>query len=199
MAMHSYEADGRTRVTLALAIVGWLLSALLRWPLSALLDSVDAELSWWISAPSWLGCFSAAYWAFDRYVWRLDLLRKIGFIDVPNLNGEWKGEVKSSHGVDGSSHSVSVVICQRWSKMTIRLATEHSRSHSTLAAIKTDDAVNPELTYLYLNEPNQDAQETMEAHRGTAILELSGEALVGSYYSGRGRREMGTITLKRAR
>ena len=83
--------------------------------------------------------------------------------------------------------------------MAIRLDTEHSRSHSTLAAIKTDDAIDPELTYLYFNEPRPDAQGTMEAHRGTALLELSGEALVGIYYSGRGRREMGTIALKRIR
>lgn len=172
---------------------------LLAWLLSAVLDAVDVELSWWISAPSVPAFFSAAYWAFDRYVWRLDLLRKIGFVNVPNLDGKWNGEVKSSHGGGGSSQPVSVVIHQRWSKMAIRLDTEHSRSHSTLAAIKTDDAIDPELTYLYFNEPRPDAQGTMEAHRGTALLELSGEALVGIYYSGRGRREMGTIALKRIR
>lgn len=193
--MHSYQADGRTRVTLVLATVG----VLLAWLVSALLDAVDVVLAWWIGVPSVPAFFSAAYWAFDRYVWRLDLLRKIGFVDVPNLDGEWKGEVKSSHGGDGSSQPVSVVIRQRWSKMAIRLDTEHSRSHSTLAAIKTDDTVNPELTYLYLNEPSPDAQETMGAHRGTALLELSGDALVGIYYSGRGRQEMGTIELRRTR
>ena len=196
--MHSYQADGRRRVTLVLAIVGvllaWLLGASFAWFLGELLGP---ELSWLLSAPSVPAFFSAAYWAFDRYVWRLDLLRKIGFVDVPNLDGEWKGKVKSSHGVDGSSQPVSVVIRQHWSKMAIRLDTEHSRSHSTLAAIKTDDAVNPELTYLYLNEPSPDAQETMEAHRGTALLELSGDALVGIYYSGRGRQEMGSIELRR--
>ena len=192
--MHSYEADGRTRVIIALAAV----SVLLAWLLNAGLDSVDVQLSWWIDAPSVAAFFSAAYWAFDRYVWRLDVLRKIGFVHVPNLDGKWNGEVKSSHG-DGSSQPVSVVIYQRWSKMVIRLDTEQSRSHSTLAAIKTDDAIAPDLTYLYFNEPRPDAQGTMEAHRGTAQLELSGEALVGIYYSGRGRREMGTIALKRSR
>ena len=190
--MHSYEADGRGRVTFVLVAVG----VLLAWLLSAVLDAVDVELSWWVGAPSVPAFFSAAYWAFDRYVWRLGLLRKVGFVNVPNLDGEWDGEVKSSHG-GGSSQPVSVVIHQRWSKMAIRLDTEHSRSYSTLAAIKTDDAIKPELTYIYLNEPKPDAKETMETHRGTAVLELSGEALVGIYYSGRGRREMGTIALKR--
>ena len=202
MAMHSYEADGRTRVTLTLATVAvllaWLLSALFAWFLGELLGP---ELSWLLSAPSMPAFFSAAYWAFDRYVWRLDILRKVGFVTVPNLDGEWKGEVKSksSHGGDGLSQPASVVIHQRWSKMAIRLNTEHSRSYSTLAAFKTDDAMDPELTYLYFNEPSPDAQETMEAHRGTAILELSGGALVGRYYSGRGRQGMGKIELKRAR
>lgn len=192
--MHSYEADGRTRVIIALAAV----SVLLAWLLNAGLDAVDVQLSWWIDAPSVAAFFSVAYWAFDRYVWRLEILRKIGFVNVPNLDGKWNGEVKSSHG-DGSSHSVSVVIHQRWSKMAIRLDTEQSRSHSTLAAIKTDDSITPELTYLYFNEPRPDAQVTMETHRGTAQLELSGEALGGIYYSGRGRQEMGRIALKRSR
>ena len=191
--MHSYEADGRGRVTFVLVAVG----VLLAWLLSAVLDAVDVELSWWVGAPSVPAFFSAAYWAFDRYVWRLGLLRNVGFVNVPNLDGEWNGEVKSSHGGGGFSQPVSVVIHQRWSKMSIRLGTEHSRSYSTLAAIKTDDAIKPELTYIYLNEPKPDAKETMETHRGTAVLELSGEALVGIYYSGRGRREMGTIELKR--
>lgn len=193
--MHSYEADGRGRVTFVLVAVG----VLLAWLLSAVLDAVDVELSWWVGAPSVPAFFSAAYWAFDRYVWRLGLLRKVGFVNVPNFDGEWDGEVKSSYGGGGSSQPVSVVIHQRWSKMSIRLGTEHSRSYSTLAAIKTDDAIKPELTYIYLNEPKPDAKETMETHRGTAVLELSGEALVGIYYSGRGRREMGTIELRRTR
>lgn len=192
--MHSYEADGRKRVFIVLATV----SVLLAWLLSAGLDAVDVQLSWWIGAPSGLGLFWPAYWVFDRYVWRLGILRKIGFVHVPNLDGEWKGEVKSSYD-GGFSQSVSVVIRQRWSKMVIRLDTEYSRSHSTLAAFKTDDAIDPNLTYLYFNKPNPDAQDTMEAHEGTAFLELSGEALVGAYYSGRGRQEMGKIELKRTR
>ncbi len=53
------------------------------------------------------------------------------------------------------------------------------------------------LSYEYRNEPLPRAVETMHAHRGTCSLELSsdGETLNGDYYSGRDRREFGSIHL----
>ena len=44
---------------------------------------------------------------------------------------------------------------------------------------------------------NADAQGTMHTHRGTAMLELKGSVLEGDYYTGRDRREIGTIELRR--
>jgi len=54
------------------------------------------------------------------------------------------------------------------------------------------------LIYDYLNEPKSDAVETMQMHRGTARLVLAGaDELEGDYYTGRGRKNAGSIRLRR--
>ena len=191
--MHSYELEGRGRVEVALAVA----SILMIWLLHVGLDSVDFDPQWWLSVPSFAGCYSGLYWLCDRYVWRLRLLWKLKLIQIPNLNGRWVGEVESSYCKGGGAHPVSVLILQRWSKIVIRLETEHSRSRSITASLKTNDLPNPELTYQYVNEPKSSAPDTMAMHRGTATLELVGHSLLGDYYTGRGRGEIGTIKLHR--
>ena len=192
--MHPYETEGRTKVVAA--IIG--ISVLLVWLLDVALGLMDFEPQWWLSVPSFAGCFSGLFWLFDHYVWRLDLLRKLKLLQLPDLDGEWVGEVESSYSQDGCAHSVSVVILQRWSKILIRLETENSRSLSVMASLRTVDLPNPELSYQYVNEPKGNAPSTMEMHRGTATLELIGIGLEGDYYSGRGRGEVGTIKLSKA-
>ena len=192
--MHSYEVEGRGRVAVALAVA----SILMIWLLHVGLDSVDFEPQWWLSVPSFAGCYSGLQWLFDRYVWKLGLLRKLKLIQIPDLNGRWIGEVKSSYSRDGRAHSVSVVILQRWSKILVRLESEHSRSRSISASLRTVDLPNPELSYQYVNEPRSNAPGTMEMHRGTTTIELTAYGLEGDYYAGRGRGEVGTLKLSKS-
>ena len=191
--MHSYEVEGRGRVAVSLAVA----SILIIWLLHVVLDAIDFQPQWWLSVPSFAGCYSGLHWLFDLYVWKLGLLRKLKLIQLPDLNGQWVGEVKSSYSRDGHAHSVSVVILQRWSKILVRLETEHSRSRSIAADLRTIDLLNPELSYHYVNEPKSNAPGTMGMHRGTTILELIGSTLEGDYYTGRGRGEVGTIKLSK--
>ena len=161
-----------------------------------ILDTIGLDPSWWLSAPSLAGCYSGLHWLHDRFLWRIRLLRMV--TRLPDLNGEWVGEVKSSYNQHGPAYEVSVVISQRWSKMLVRLETGQSRSHSVVASLKTADLPYPELSYLYVNSPKSNAPDTMEMHRGTATLELKGSNLEGEYYTGRGRRQIGMIKLRKA-
>lgn len=191
--MHSYDLEGRGRVVVFLATV----SVPLVWLLDVGLDVIGFEAQWWLSVPSFAGFYSALYWIFDHYVWKLNLLRKIGLIKVPDLNGNWEGKIESSYSQSGPAQPFSVTILQRWSKIIVKLETKRSRSYSTAAILRTDDLPNPELTYMYVNEPKATAPNTMNMHRGTAILELADSVLEGDYYTGRGRGEVGTIKLNR--
>lgn len=191
--MHSYETDGRGRVVAALTVG----SLFLVWVLHLALEIIDFRPQWWLSVPSFAGFYSALYWLFDRYVWRWGALRSVGLLALPDLNGIWTGEVNSSYGREGSTVSVSITILQRWSKLAITLETTDSRSRSIAATFRAEDAPRPELSYLYINEPKATAPESMQTHRGTVSLGLSGDRLEGDYYTGRGRREIGTLKLMR--
>ena len=191
--MHSYDAGGRARVIAFLA--GG--SILLVWLFHAGLGAVDFQPQWWLSVPSFAGVFSGLYWAFDRWVWRLGLLKKFGIVPIPNLNGRWDGEVVSSY--DDGVYPISVTISQRWLKMVIMLETASSQSHSIAASLKSDDGTYPKLSYLYVNEPKAVAVESMNIHHGTTVVELKNCALEGHYYTGRGRMTHGAIRLARVR
>ena len=191
--MHSYELDGRGKIAIVLAAA----SVLLVWLSDVILRYLGIEPRWWLSLPSFGGIYGALLWLFDHYLWRWGVLGKIGLARVPNLNGQWTGEVRSSYVPDGAILSVRVLIRQRWSKLAIRLEATQSRSDSILARLRTGDVVHPTLDYMYVNEPSPDALETMHAHRGTAMLELKDGVLEGEYYTGRGRQEIGTIHLRR--
>lgn len=191
--MHSYDLEGRGRVVVALAAA----SVMLVWLLHAGLGAVDYEPQWWLSVPSFAGAYSLLYWLFDRYVWRFGLLRKLGLIQVPDLNGTWSAEIESSEGKDGPAQPFPIVMVQRWSKLIITVDTQYSRSRSITASLRTVDLPNPELCYLYINEPKANAPESMSMHRGTAVLEVKDNLLEGDYYTGRGRRTIGTIKITR--
>ena len=192
--MHSYELDGRGRVVITLAAG----SVLLVWLLDVALGAVDFEPQWWLSLPSFGVFYGILYQSFDHYLWKCAVLRKLRLVRVPDLHGSWTGEIRSSsYGPDDPSLPVSVLVQQRWSKLVIRLEAAHSWSHSVSATLRTRDLPYPTLDYMYRNEPRPGAPETMHTHRGTAMLELKGLVLEGDYYTGRDRREIGTIELRR--
>ena len=192
--MHTYETDGRSNVVLAILSV----SVPLTWVLHLALNELTQNPPWWVSAPSMLAVYSILLWAFDHHMWKMGLLRRLKLISVPDLGGEWFGEIESSFDQVGQVYEVSMVVKQRWSKMVVLLETDTSQSQSIVANVRISEPAYPELTYQYLSEPKPGAPSTMETHRGTATFELKGSELVGNYYSGRGRNQYGTITLRRA-
>lgn len=191
--MHTYDVQGRQWVYIAIA----LLSVPPVWLVASTLEAMQIDPAWWMTTPSFGAFYSVFYWLFDRHVWRLKPLHRLGLVKIPDLNGSWTGSVDSSYGEKESIQPVSLTITQTWSRIAIRLDSDHSRSYSQTGSIRNLDLSTPELAYIYWNEPNSNAADSMEAHRGTAILELSEPSLAGLYYTGRGRRETGAIEVTR--
>ena len=191
--MNPYNPDRSIKVVTYLLTISISLASLIHTGL----DAVNFELGWLISVPSAVGIYKMLYYAFDRFVWRWRPLRRRGLVTVPDLNGEWNGQIKSSYESDGRTLQVSVIITQQWSKILVRLEAEESCSRSIAASFLTDDPSSPELVYVYENEPASLAPEPMQAHGGTARLRLDGSVLRGKYYTGRGRGTVGDITLQK--
>lgn len=189
--MNSYVPNNRRRVIGAL-LVG---SSALVGAINAVSNTVDFEFQWIVGPFSVAGTFGLFYFMFDRFIWKWHLLRRFDIVTIPDLNGAWEGEIESSHDQGSQPLQVSVTISQRWSKILVELDTKESHSKSVAASFLTSSSSSPELMYAYINEPKPNAQKSMEMHKGTARLALTGQTLEGDYYTGRGRVTVGSIKL----
>jgi SMODS-associating 2TM, beta-strand rich effector domain len=161
--------------------------------------SFGIKLPGWISAPDALVFYGLFYAAFDRLIWRWTWIRKLGITQVPNLSGEWRGQVATANSDApgfGTPTDLTLSIRQSWTEILVRAETAQSTSRSLSGhMLVSEDYV---LGYEYMNEPRAGAPGTMHTHRGSARLSFDGkDSLVGEYYTGRDRKNFGTLSLKR--
>jgi len=194
--MHPYATDSKERVSVVVALS--FLSIGIMYGFHILLAKTGIQWPWWVEAPSVLSVFGGLYMLFDKRLWRLKWLQRIGVVKVPDLNGRWSVQGHSS--TSNEDFTGEIHIRQTWTHIRITLETEHSRSHSLTASLLLEQPEGVTLNYEYRNEPKPSALCTMHAHRGTAVLRLRDEGLLeGEYYSGRDRLNCGELRLRRIR
>ena len=193
--MHSYATNARDREEVAIIIAVVAVMATLA--LGYLNTTLQLQIPWWVDTPSVMGFYGLFYKLYDTLLWRF----KFGFIklsSIPHVSGTWYGVVKSSYS---EKLETPLVICihQTWTRISIRAETANSRSFSTMAALNTDESPECGLKYEYLNEPSTFVVDTLHSHRGDAHLRISsnGDELAGDYFTGRGRRNIGEIRVRK--
>lgn len=191
--MHQYSIDTAERRTIPLFIA--VLAILAAWGLNSFFQALGLTVPWWFEAPSVMGFYGLFYSLFDSYVWRWDFLHLIRIVKTPIINGDWEGTCVSSF--NDTTHPVTISIKQTWTTMQVVLTTASSQSHSLVAAVTTETAGGPALSYQYQNDPRPGSHEGMQIHYGTTRLAIKVDLLEGEYYSGRGRQNIGTLSLKR--
>lgn len=198
--MHPYATDSNETKSIPLYLAA--LSVIAAYLLNIGLKAAKLEVPWWVDAPSVIGFYGIFYAVFDKWLWRSSLMRKLGLVKLPDLNGTWVGHVASSFDAHANKHEAKLFICQTWTRISITLRTEKSESRSLIGGIITQNSAANILDYEYGNEPRADAKDTMHAHRGTARLMLGGTGsscvLEGDYYSGRGRQNYGTLYFEKS-
>ena len=194
--MHYYVTDSNDKDKLT-----WLniiLSLVLAYCTSLIIIKMSWNNFWWLDIPSVFGYYGILNYFLNKYVWKWKKIRSILFINTPNLNGIWQGNLSSSFNNHTQKINVKVNIKQSLTKMAISFESEQSRGHSIIATLLIDDVGSRALRYEYLNEPKIDSPETMHMHRGTSHLILVDDhTLDGDYYSGRDRVQRGLINLRR--
>ena len=192
--MHTYATDAKDRETIpailaALAVIAALL-------FNFLIGVLRLQVPWWFDAPAVMGFYGIFHKLYDTTLWRYHL-SSVRFSSIPDISGVWVGILKTSYNSPIEIPAV-IYINQTWSKISIKLETEHSRSFSTMAALNTDESAESGLKYEYLNEPAVFGVPTLQSHRGTAHLRISFncQEMEGDYYTGRGRQNIGTISLQ---
>jgi hypothetical protein len=197
--MHPYATDSNETKAIPLYLAA--LSVVAAYLLHVILEKYKLAVPWWIDAPSVIGFYGLFYIVFNNWLWRTSLVRKIGLVKLPDLNGTWTGYIASSFDEHAGRHNGQLLINQTWTRISITLKTDNSQSHSLIGGIITQNAAANVLDYEYSNEPRSHAVATMHAHRGTARLILNKNndlwILEGDYYTGRDRQNYGTLHMER--
>lgn len=197
--MHEYGVDpsNRAKVYFYLAIVASGTVALIKliafYALS-LNGKTDAFI--FISAaPIFYGLLTL----FDKYLWKVHWIRKITGVNTPILEGRWIASIRSSWDEGKNIYKAKYVVKQTWSKVSIVGDFKASKSYSKSANFYIDNSSEKDLLYTYFNEPKGFAKDTMEKHNGQVRADISEDwnIIEGEYFTGRGRKNDGTITLEK--
>ncbi len=193
---HPYgvEHKQRARVYFGLAIISILVTV----PLSKGIDLLNISgIIKWFELPSVLGFYWILVKIFDVYIWRLKIIQRLKIVQIPDLNGEWIGELKSSHN-ETKKHG-KLIIKQTWQQISINLHTDTSRSRSLMADIREDEYCDTVLSFEYHSETLQDAEQTMNDHNGFNVFTINKElnVLEGEYFTCRKRQTCGTMKFHR--
>ncbi|WP_420768596.1 hypothetical protein ACNR9V_01025 [Parageobacillus thermoglucosidasius] len=205
--MHPYAVDLKERnsVIIKLTVISMILALLIgegiSW-LSTIVPFITDSL-WWklIDFPALFGVFFGLFNWFNRSLWKNKWVRRILGVKTPILDGRWQGTLRSSYDDFNTPYPVELYIHQNWYDICIELKTNSSKSFSISASLLVENRPGQiRLHYEYQNEPNANAPDTMNIHKGTTqlILDLETQTLEGEYYTSQDRRQWGTITLQRA-
>ena len=202
--MHDYSIDKhpKEKILFFLALIAITTAPLLQ-------DLADKVVSYlqistgWSSAPvvavPVFAIFAGLYFFFNKYLWRVDKLRRL--LLVPDLNGTWacEGQTALKNGEPADyKWNATITITQSWSKILIHLKTAQSESKSISASIFHDEGIGYRLLYQYNNNPNANEID-LRNHSGSAELLFSEDAssASGYYYTDRHRTTVGTMNLKK--
>ena len=176
------------------------ISALVVYVFSTFSEKYGVKIPWYIEIPSVPSIYALLFLSFDKFFWKLKIFKKLGIIIADDLNGTWKGIVKSSHDNFKTDIKAELIIKQTATGIKILGIFNQSKSvsvHENFGKSEIDNQTA--LYYFFRNEPQYDAFNTMAIHEGSVKLLYSptDETLTGYYYSGRDRNNHGTITVKR--
>ena len=165
-----------------------------------LLSYFNIIIPWWCESPSVLSTMAFIYLLFDNYFWSKKFFKTIKLIEMPDLNGRWKGVIVSSYHEHQRETPAVLEVYQTSSKIFISMYLEHSESNSLVAGFVKKEDGRIELHYEYQNVPKMNAIETMKIHFGTAQFKYYADtdSLEGSYYSSvRDRESFGSMKFAR--
>ena len=145
--------------------------------------------------------FTLIWLLFSKIGWKI--LAKIRVGKIPDISGTWicNGEGKKySDSNDINNWNGIIQIEQEYEKLSVKLTTEESKSHSysLVGDIEVRDKNEIILSYMYENEPFK-TEEGLTQHKGFCrlIFDLQNKTANGRYYTDNDRSSYGTMSLKK--
>lgn len=155
---------------------------------------IPLELPFYIEAPSALLFYTLLVNLFDKVLWKKGFINKL--LKTPNLNGKYKGLLKSSRDGFTLEHIVLLEIIQNWTTICVKLSTELSNSISISASVKSEIETETSLMYYFNNIPRSSSPKDMHSHYGFATITFEKRNYQHArcnYFTGKDREYFGTI------
>jgi len=155
----------------------------------------------WVYLPTNFAIYCLLYYSLDRFLWKITILQDAGLVKIPNLNGRWSGELRSSHSQYQTQHNVTLIITQTWATLSIKMESDKSTSWSSMASIDTLSTSDIELSWEYRAEAKRPDERDFN-HRGVTrlVFNRSPQSLIskisGIYYTQHDRDTNGIIDLR---
>ena len=137
--------------------------------------------------------------SFDRWLWRIPPFSWIH--GVPDLNGTWIGETRSTYQDPQTKTTVEpiksvAVIRQTYTSIYVRQFSVESISVSLAGKLVADSDGQMKVWYLFRNEPKLSVQDRSRVNYGGAHLAIGDEdeVLDGAYWTD--RKTSGEISLR---
>ena len=122
------------------------------------------------------------YKLFNKFFWRIPLVKKLLAIEIPYVGGEWVGEMWSSY--TESSQPIEMEFIQTYTGIRIEEKSAHQRSVSITAEILTEHEGKVRIVYLYKTTPTE-RRPDYAPHEGAVILNVhdNGKLITGEYFN----------------
>ena len=200
--MHSYTIDKNIRGKIIIFIFSMsiILSSILTYWFGGIIDGARVWLQQykWISevmdlcdklgvTTNFIGIpflYWLIYFVFDKHLWKCKKVKE--FLNVPDLNGHWEGELTSTT-FETTIH-MSLDIKQTWSKISFVSTFPRSRSESNVASIFIERDGIVKVGFGFINH----SRELPHQYDGYNILDLDDDThLFGRYFNNRDNSNVG--------
>ena len=193
--MHPYSINSHERRSLPFYLAG--VSILFAFGLKYLVDIPD-----WLPIPSVFAAYGVSYTLFDKVLWKLNILRKIGLIKTPDLNGTWKMVTTSSLNNHTIEYIGRLKIEQTWTHISLYFEGSNATSSSKISWITITNNSIYTLEWQYLSKRKPEFAEDEYMHYGITKVQSDGfdivdDCMEGDYYTDRSRDKYGRVKVIR--
>ena len=182
-----------------------ILAAAFIWGVLLLFEGVPISPAWFHPFSRVVGTLMILLTAFDLWIWRWPILRG-WLVKRPVLTGTWRAEVRSNWVDPATGQTVTragfMVVQQTFSRLSLSLITEESRSELLGAEISRGGDGTYRVFGVYRNEPRFAVRHRSEMHYGALELRVAGsrpERIEGHYWTDRDTAGELTLTERKAR
>ncbi|WP_125184551.1 Cap15 family cyclic dinucleotide receptor domain-containing protein [Hyphobacterium indicum] len=193
MQPYRYDIKKFIAISAVIAIItNWLTS----WIFSAFGASTFLNLG---LSTSIVGLF---WFLFDQYFWKMDVFRRLGISELPDINGVWVGDVNRLG--ENNPHRFELRVFQTYTKISIQTNSENSKGNSVCATFLTDetrrnfDLVNYWSSRTKTRDPDKNFHEEF---RGVSLIDIRNHddqiSLEDYYFTDRNPSTKGKVRLHR--